>query len=103
MIRRIMDDQRPTPSSFLHFKGYNSITTFDEHRVVISGALSGSLSIYLIPDIDPCIKFKGNTTIVFDKNGNLKTGTLNEDYYSSFFYSDTSTNQSIHIFQDSQL
>lgn len=78
MIRGIMDDPRPSPSNFLHFKGY---TIFDDHGGVISGTLSGSSFIYLIPDVDPGIKFKGNTDIVFYKNGNLKTGTLNEDYY----------------------
>jgi len=77
----LSDSQRPTPSNFLFFKGYNSIIIFDEHGRVISGTLAGSSYIYLIPDTDPCIKFKGDTVIVFDKNGNLKTGTINEDYY----------------------
>lgn len=80
-IRGITDSERPTPSNFLHFKGSNSITVFDEHGAVISGTLANSSYIYLIPDVDPCIKFKGDTTITFDKNGNIKTGTLNDDYY----------------------
>lgn len=76
-----MDDQRPTPSSSLHFKGYKFITPFDEHRVVIFGTMSGGSSIDLIPDANPYIKIKGNTIIGFDKNGNPRTGISNKDYY----------------------
>lgn len=80
-IRGSLDPQRPTPSNFLPFKGNNSIITFDEHGLVISGTLVNSVYIYLTPDTEPQIKFRGNTFVLFDKNGNLKTGTLNEDYY----------------------
>ena len=69
---------RPLVSNFISFKGR---ITFDEQGRVFSGTLSGNNDVYLIPDVESSVIFKGGTTILFDKNDNVKVGTLGYDTF----------------------
>lgn len=70
----------PYHSWYIYFAGNSSII-FDERGRVLSGTLGEDVDAYLIPNVEPLIKFRQGTVISFDKLGNLISGTLDRDLF----------------------
>ena len=69
--------QAPYHSWYIYFTG--GPVTFDERGWVLSGTISSDTDAYLIPNVDPLVRFKKKTTILFDRNRNVISGTICDD------------------------
>lgn len=71
--------QPPRYSWYIYFTG--GPITFDERGWVLSGTISSDTDTYLIPNVDPLVRFKKKTIILFDRNRNVVRGTICDDTF----------------------
>jgi len=69
---------QPYYSWYIYYQGDRSVT-FDERGWVLSGTISSDTDAYLIPNVEPLIRFKKKTVLLFDRDRNVVSGTICDD------------------------
>jgi len=70
----------PYHSWYIYYQGDRSVT-FDEYGWVLSGTISSDTDAYLVPNVDPLVRFKKKTVLLFDINRNVVNGTICDDTF----------------------